>query len=664
MKFPKKDSTKPVKTAKSAEKDTVKKKPEKETKIKKSKTADKLSKMKKKSIKTTIFAFIILLSIASTVSLALNTFNITKINESSEHISEDCLNSILVIDTISRDFQILQKILFSHSCAPTEDRMVLLEQEMQETQKEIESYMSTLEKSLTVKQEQDTFKTFKNQYESYIAGYNSCANLNHKAIDYQKLGDEAEKNGFTAASTHELLSEIEEITEETARTKEDYYHLAEDASNNAISIAWSSLNDTSISMEKQINKFRDNRMAEVSEAIDAQNKQYQFSLIVAILVIIAVILLTVLIIVRTLFTVTSPLGNAASSLSAIMNDINAGKADLNKRIPVKSNDEIGTLVNGVNLFIDTLQGVIRQIITESKSLNSAVTSVSSSINDASGRSADISDNVSRLATGMDRISETLISLNNNTSEIDEHTNNISSSSDHMLSYSIDMKQRAEQLMENAIANKTATTGIVTEISEELEKAIEESHKVEQVNELTDEILSIASQTNLLALNASIEAARAGDAGKGFAVVADEIRELADVSRQTANNIQNINHLVTEAVLHLADSSKKILNYINTTILNDYENFVKSGSRYSEDANYVKDIMDDFSGKAQRLSETTKDMIGSLGNISNAITENAEDINNVSSNVNSFVENMESIRQEIDGVDRIVGELQTETDKFN
>jgi methyl-accepting chemotaxis protein len=234
----------------------------------------------------------------------------------------------------------------------------------------------------------------------------------------------------------------------------------------------------------------------------------------------------------------------------------------------------------------------------------------------------------------------------------------------MLAYSIEMEQRAEQLMDNAVANKTATTSIVTEIGAELEHAIEESHKVEQVNELTDEILNIASQTNLLALNASIEAARAGDAGKGFAVVADEIRELADVSRKTANNIQNINQLVTEAVLHLADSAKKILDYMNTTILADYENFVKSGSRYSEDANYVKDIMDDFSKKAQLLSNTTNEMIGSLGNISSAINENADDINNVSSNTNSFVENMESIRQEITGVDRIVGELQTEAEKFH
>ena len=270
MKFSKKSSTKPAKTAKSTA-DTVKKAAKKEAKSKakeakaasrlpqskkSSKAAKKPAKMKKKSIKTTIFAFIILLSLTATVSLALNTYNITQINESSEHISEDCLNSVVVIDTISRDFQVLQKILFSHSCALTEDRMVLLEKEMEETQAEIETYMATLEKSLTVKQEQDTFKTFKMQYESYVAGYNACVDLNHKSVDYQKLGIEAQNKGFTADALHELLADIEKVTEETAKTKEDYDYLSEDASDRAVAIAWGTLNDTSISMEKQINKFR------------------------------------------------------------------------------------------------------------------------------------------------------------------------------------------------------------------------------------------------------------------------------------------------------------------------------------------------------------------------------------------------------------------------
>ena len=66
------------------------------------------------------------------------------------------------------------------------------------------------------------------------------------------------------------------------------------------------------------------------------------------------------------------------------------------------------------------------------------------------------------------------------------------------------------------------------------------NKTNQVKSITDIILNISSQTNLLALNASIEAARAGEAGKGFGVVAEEIRKLAELSKEAANRIQEIN----------------------------------------------------------------------------------------------------------------------------
>ena len=95
----------------------------------------------------------------------------------------------------------------------------------------------------------------------------------------------------------------------------------------------------------------------------------------------------------------------------------------------------------------------------------------------------------------------------------------------------------------------------------LEKAIEESRSVNQVNSLTEDILSIASQTNLLSLNASIEAARAGEAGKGFAVVASEIGNLANSSADSVAHISKlideVRDLVDDAVKQAGNSAEDI-----------------------------------------------------------------------------------------------------------
>ena len=100
----------------------------------------------------------------------------------------------------------------------------------------------------------------------------------------------------------------------------------------------------------------------------------------------------------------------------------------------------------------------------------------------------------------------------------------------------EVKLTAENSYKEAIASKEKTVETFDGIQKDVAEAVEASKSVNEIAKFTENILNIAAQTNLLALNASIEAARAGEAGRGFAVVADEIRQLADSSRETANNI--------------------------------------------------------------------------------------------------------------------------------
>lgn len=215
----------------------------------------------------------------------------------------------------------------------------------------------------------------------------------------------------------------------------------------------------------------------------------------------------------------------------------------------------------------------------------------------------------------------------------------------------------------AVANKESTSLMVKDIIDTLKAAIEESKSVERVNELTEEILSVSSQTNLLALNASIEAARAGEAGKGFAVVADEIRKLADSTRETANNIQSINALVTQAVNKLANNSNAIVEYIDETIMPDYDRFVETGVQYRDDAAYVNSTMDDFEAKAQNLNSIMAKTVDSIRDISTAIEESANSVGNAANSTTILVQNIDTVHAEMKTNQNISNRLKDEADRF-
>lgn len=240
---------------------------------------------------------------------------------------------------------------------------------------------------------------------------------------------------------------------------------------------------------------------------------------------------------------------------------------------------------------------------------------------------------------------------------------ISEQSEHILTYATEMQDRATQLEDTAVSNKDTTSAMIQEILGTLQQAIENSRSVEEVNALTDEILNISSQTNLLALNASIEAARAGEAGKGFAVVADEIRVLADSSRETAGNIQQINAKVVAAVGDLAKNSENIVTYINENILKDYDGFVESGHKYRADADYINEVMTSFTESVDHLRQTMDEVVENVNDVSTAVEQGAEGVTNAAENTSQLVGEMDTIMKEIDESNNIISELSTQTNRF-
>ncbi len=362
----------------------------------------------------------------------------------------------------------------------------------------------------------------------------------------------------------------------------------------------------------------------------------------------------------TYLTVVVPTKKATQELGTIVKGIAEKEGDLTKRVKERTKDEAGQLVAGINQFIGTLQHTISDIKQESTAMMDNVETVTGQIGKANENITDVSATMQQLAVSMTEIANAAETIHMNTEEVSGSVKGIAHQAMDGAKLAKEVQGKAQELRESGVHSKENTSSMVEKMRNIMKEALLRSHDVEKINTLTADILSISSQTNLLALNASIEAARAGDAGKGFAVVADEIRQLADSSRETANNIQEISVEVTESVNLLADNANKMVDFISDVVMPDYDKLVNTGNAYSNDANEFERILHDFEDSASRLTVTMESVKSLVGNISVTISECSDGVNTVAENAGHLTEGMSRIQSEVmktkDSADNLVDNI--------
>jgi len=173
--------------------------------------------------------------------------------------------------------------------------------------------------------------------------------------------------------------------------------------------------------------------------------------------------------------------------------------------------------------------------------------------------------------------------------------------------------------------------------------MEKGKVVEKVKYMAHDIADIASQTNLLALNAAIEAARAGEAGRGFGVVADSIRNLAEKSAFTINNIQNIVSEVEDSFIYMCENSEDILKYIESNVKSYYEFIMHSSKSYENDANFVSNMSEEIAAMTDEINISANQ----VNNVTQNFVFTMEEFNKSSQNI---VENLDSLVKEMDGIE--------------
>ena len=575
--------------------------------------------MKKKS--SVIAKLIIPVAVLGCIAIMIagvSLYSMTAVQKESNQISGEGIRATICMDEINLAFANTQKLTLALCAEPSKDLYEYVASQLTEYQSNVDSY----EKELL-------------------------------AMDHYFTADDIQLMN----ETFDLLTEAQGTTVELMQTAMAGDSAAAVAKANSVMTEWS---DTiAVNMDTLISRNDELVKQNIQEQKDLYNQNMILSLILLAISFVAFVMVVVVII----KTVVKPLRKQTSELTEIIDEIKGGHGDLTKRVTVKSMDEIGQSSIGINHFIETLQNIMSNIISNSNVLDGVVGNVASSVAASSDNANDISAIMEELSATMEEVSATTNSVSENTTAAEGKVQKMADQTKVMSQYAQDMKKRATELEHTATENMNNTNEMIGEITTEMNQALENSKSVEKVAQLTADILSISSQTNLLALNASIEAARAGEAGKGFAVVADEIRQLADSSRETANNIQTINEQVIEAVQGLVVSSEKIVGYINENILPDYRAFVQGGQQYNDDATHIDNTMAEYAGEAQDILATMMEMTEAIEGISRAVEESANGVTDAATNIDSLVQSMSTVNGQMEENSTVAKNLKEESAAF-
>ncbi len=574
--------------------------------------------MKKKSYISTKFIILIpvfILGFVSVVSNILAVTNIKRVNANATQIANGYMSCISELGDIQKETLLIHRLGLSHIVATDLNTMISLVE--------------------TIRSEQETLETYLDDFQEYVTDDNK-------------------------AEYDALVSNYEGMKYELANL------MAYSANNDneaAYALANGKIADYSSAMQESIAAIRTN----VSENADVAKEQlaavYRTSIAAStasIIISVAALLATLICVFR---LVIIPLLKTQKEITDIIEDIDKREGDLTRRVSVHANQEVAAVGNGINVFMDKLQDIFKVIVNNSTRMESVVGEVRDSVVTSNGSVSDLSALTEELSATMEEMSANASLINTNTESVKQEVDQIAERTSEINAYTREMKEHADSMEASARENMESTGAKVNEILTVLNQAIEDSKSVNQVNSLTDDILNIASQTNLLALNASIEAARAGEAGRGFSVVATEISQLAAASQEAANHIQQINRVVTEAVGNLTEHSNGLVQYMNDSILPEFEAFVDAGSAYREKATHIETSMGDFTEKTEVLKKTMAEIADSINTIAHAIEEGVKGVSSAADSTQVLVGDMEDITRHMDENQHIAADLKRETEVF-
>ena len=400
-------------------------------------------------------------------------------------------------------------------------------------------------------------------------------------------------------------------------------------------------------------------LAVVDISMDWINKQTK-SLAVLIIVICVIVFIVGCV---GMLIISRMLGTNFKALNDKIVELTQGDGDLTKKIQITTGDEFEVIGNNINELLAYIRNIMISISKNSDLLKDSSEIIAEHVEEAEHSASHVSETMEDMSAAMQETAASINQIDELMSQINEAFADIVAQAQEGRKFSANVKSTAVETGRRAVGDKSNAEERAKDISNIIQDKIEKSQAVQQIDLLTNNILSITEQTNLLALNASIEAARAGEAGRGFTVVASEIGKLAQDSANSATEIQAVSEMVINAVNELAEEATEMSLFIDEIAMNGYSELVDTSSDYEETAERFDAMMTEFSDLSDRVQHNIERIKEVTSAVSTAVEETANGVANATEKSVNVTSSMVKIEGEANSSNDISHALFAEVNKF-